>query len=689
MHHRQRSDQAGQLTGAQQVRARGRAPACLELCLEKCFHKEQAAGRDQLEDPRHVGPVKIIEYQNRIKNPELRPFGLEIQLPPIDGQAPDRRTPSRRTQLERIAVHPDDLRAQRRGGQAVPALSTGEIEHPGTWAYPMSMPDKPGTWPHSRRSLERASLEQLAAHPADLLVIGGGINGAGIARDAAMRGLRTILVEQNDLGSGTSSRSSRLIHGGLRYLEQGEFGLVMEANRERRILRRIAPHLVWPLPFVFPVHRGDRISRWQLAAGMILYDVLALFRNVRPHRLLGKRGMLEAEPMLRDRGLLGGARYFDAQCDDARLVVATARSAIHHGALVANYMTVRGLERTAGRVVGAQLEDRLTGERGVIRASVVVNATGPWADQVRRLEDAGATPLLQPTKGVHVVVDRSRLDHREAIAFTSPIDGRVVFVLPWGNLSYIGTTDTDTTEPPDQLSVSADDIVYLLRSVNARFPSARLSVEDVRASWAGLRPLLADRARSTSNRSREHALVQGSGGMLSVVGGKLTTYRAMAAEVVDLAMRELRHRDGRQRHAEARTDEDPLPGGEAADLSQFRDRGLELGITPPSVDHLLRHYGTEAAGIFNLGGADRRLFRRLLEPHPAIEAEVIHAVRRELAQTVEDVLVRRFHIYYEHPDQGASVAHRVAELMGEELGWDSARIAEEAERYRDFVRSSA
>jgi glycerol-3-phosphate dehydrogenase len=572
----------------------------------------------------------------------------------------------------------------------MPSLSAGKIQHPYPGTESMSVPEKPGAWPHSRRSLERSTVEQLATHPADLLVIGGGINGAGIARDAAMRGLRTILVEQNDLGSGTSSRSSRLIHGGLRYLEQGEFGMVLEANRERRILQRIAPHLVWPLPFVFPVHRGDRISRWQLAAGMLLYDVLALFRNVRAHRLLGKRAMLEAEPMLRDRGLLGGARYYDAQCDDARLVIATARSAIHHGALVANYMAVRSLERTAGRVVGAQLEDRLTGERGVVRASVVVNATGPWADKVRRLEDAGATPLLQPTKGVHVVVDRARLDHREAVAFTSPIDGRVMFVLPWGNLSYIGTTDTDTSEPPDDLRITADDIVYLLRSTNARFPSARLSVEDVRAAWAGLRPLLADRdGQSASNRSREHALVHGSGGMLTVVGGKLTTYRSMAAEVVNQAMRELRHREGRRRHRDARTEEDPLPGGETTDFSQFRDRGLELGITPESVTHLLRHYGTESAGIFNLGGADRRLFRRLLEPHPAIEAEVIHAVRRELAQTVEDVLVRRFHLYYEHPDQGASVAGRVAELMGEELGWDTARIEEEAERYLAFVERGA
>jgi glycerol-3-phosphate dehydrogenase len=554
----------------------------------------------------------------------------------------------------------------------------------------MSVPDKPAAGPvHGKRSLERATLQQLSAQSADLLIIGGGINGAGIARDAAMRGLRTVLVEQNDLASGTSSRSSRLIHGGLRYLEHGEFGLVLEANRERRTLLRIAPHLVWPLEFIFPIHRGDRISRWRLAAGMMLYDMLALFRNVRVHRILGKRAMLEAEPMLRDRGLLGGARYYDAQCDDARLVIATARSAIHHGALVANYMAVRALERTAGRVVGVQLEDRLTGEQGVVRASVVVNATGPWADRLRRMEDSGATLLLQPTKGVHIVVDRSRLDNRQAVAFTSPIDGRVMFVLPWGELTYIGTTDTDTVEPPDDLRITADDVVYLLRSANSRFPSARLGLEDVRAGWVGLRPLIVDRdRRSASNRPREHVIIQGSGGMLTVVGGKLTTYRSMSAEVVDHAMRELRHRDGRPRQGEARTDEEPLPGGEAADLSQFQERGLELGIPASTVSHLLRHYGTEAAGIFNLGGADRRLLRRIMPPHPAIEAEVVHAVRRELAQTVEDVLVRRFHLYYEHPDHGALAAQRVAELMGEELGWDEERIAAEAQRYRDFVSAS-
>jgi glycerol-3-phosphate dehydrogenase len=461
--------------------------------------------------------------------------------------------------------------------------------------------------------------------------------------------------------------------------------MVLEANRERRVLRRIAPHLVWPVPFVFPIHRGDRIPLWRLATGMWLYDVLALFRNVRTHRLLGKRKVLEFEPMLRERGLIGGARYYDAQCDDARLVLATVRAAIGHGALAMNYAAVTALERTGGRVVGALVEDRLSGARAVVRAGVVVNATGPWVDRLRALEDPAAPPLLQPTKGVHVAVDRERLGNREAVTFTSPIDGRVMFVLPWGDLSYIGTTDTETTDPPDEVRATEEDVVYLLRSANSRFPTARLNLEDVRATWAGLRPLLADQGRGASERSREHAIVVGTAGMVTVAGGKLTTYRAMAAEVVDRAVRELRHRDGRPRDGVAPTDIEPLPGGEAADLGGFRERGLELGLVPASVEHLLRHYGTEVAAIYNLGLGDRRLFRRLAPPHPAVEAEVVHVARRELAQTVEDVLVRRIHLYYECADHGAAAARRVAALMGQVLGWDAARVNAEAERYRAFA----
>ena len=519
------------------------------------------------------------------------------------------------------------------------------------------------------------------AEPADLLVIGGGITGAAIARDAAMRGWRTVLVDAGDLASGTSSRSSRLVHGGLRYLEQGRLGLVFEALRERRTLLRIAPHLVRPLDFVFPVHDGDRMPLWKLAAGVALYNLLAQFRNVGRHRILGKRGALTLEPMLRERGLHGAVRYVDAQCDDARLVIATARSAVEHGARVASHLRVRGLTRQDGRLSGAEVEDALTGARGTIAARVVVNATGPWVDQLRRLEDHTAKPLLRPTKGAHVMVARERIGHNDAIAFLSPIDGRVMFVLPWGDLSYIGTTDTDDGDPPDHVRASGDDLVYLLRSVNARFPGAHLTEDDVRVTWAGLRPLLAGReGAEASSVSREHAIVIGAAGMITVAGGKLTTCRSMAAEAVDRASARLG-----QRRPRPPTDTEPLPGGETGELDPFRRRGIELGLPASVVDHLVALYGTETAGIYNLGTADRSRFELLHPAHCAIEAEVLHAVRRELAQTVEDVLVRRIHLYYETRDRGVRAAGRVAELLGEEFGWGPERVAEEARRYRDFV----
>lgn len=524
---------------------------------------------------------------------------------------------------------------------------------------------------------QRAELADLTAQPADLLVIGGGITGAGIARDAAMRGLRTILVEQNDLGWGTSSHSSRLIHGGLRYLEQGAFRLVFEASRERRILLSIAPHLVRPLAFIFPIHRKGRPFFWRLAAGMWLYDLLGVFRNVRWHRMLGKRGVLRSEPMLRAMDLVGGARYYDAQCDDARLVLATARSAITHGALVSNYMRVEQLEVVDGRVRGARVTDQLTGEHGTIRATTVVNATGPWCDRIRRLEFPHAVPLLRPTKGAHVIVPRARIGHTNALTITSPLDERVMFILPWGELSIIGTTDTDSTVLPESLTVGSEDVLYLLRSANAYFPNARLTEDDVVGRFAGLRPLLAgEDGKSTSKVSREHKILQGPNGMWTIAGGKLTTYRSMAAEMVDAVVRELKKSFGRPDYRKAATDREPLPGGEAGDLSEFRRAGLELGLSPLAVDHVVSHYGTEAAAIFNLGQEDRSLLEPIHPEHVAIRAEVVHSTRRELARTIEDMLVRRIHLFYETKDKGAAAVPGVVELMGSELGWS----AEETQR---------
>jgi glycerol-3-phosphate dehydrogenase len=535
----------------------------------------------------------------------------------------------------------------------------------------------------------RASVEQLTAQPVDLLVIGGGITGAGIARDAAMRGLRTVLVEQHDLASGTSSRSSRLVHGGLRYLEQGDIRLVFEALRERHTLLHIAPHLVRPLPFTFPVHTGDRVPLWKLWAGIWLYDLLANVRNVRWHRLLGKRTLLQAEPMVRERGLTGGVRYFDAQCDDARLTLATARSAIRHGALVANYMSVLDLERADGKVRGARVRDAITGREGTVHASIVVNATGPWSDAIRRMEDAAAPPLLRLTKGSHVLVRRDRLGNSDAITLTSAIDGRVMFVLPWGDFTYIGTTDTDTDQSPDDVFATPEDVVYLLRSANAAFPNARLSEADVLATWAGLRPLIAPGAQvKESQVSREHLIAVGSGGMVTIAGGKLTTYRSMAAQLVDQVTRLLHQLDGRARAPHPPTDTEPLPGGEVLDLEPLGQPGLELGLPVATIDHLLRLYGTECAAIFNLIREQRELATPLAPDHPAVEAEVLHVVRRELALTVEDVLVRRLHLFYESGEHGSPAARRVAELMGGELGWTGEQVVDETERYVNAVKAA-
>jgi glycerol-3-phosphate dehydrogenase len=530
----------------------------------------------------------------------------------------------------------------------------------------------------------RADLDAATTQAVDLLVIGGGVTGAGIARDAAMRGYSTVLVDAGDFGRGASSRSSRLIHGGLRYLEHGWLRLVFESSRERAILLRIAPHLVRPAPFLFPVHAASRVGRWTLGAGLWLYDALSLFRNVHAHRSLGRTGVRRLEPALRDQDLKGGAVYWDAQCDDARLTLATARSAHRHGARVANYVAVTGLEKASGRVRGAVVEDRVTGERCALHAHVVVNATGPWTDAVRRLDEPSAAPLLRPTKGSHVVVPRQRIGHTEALTLTSPLDGRVMFVLPWGDLSIIGTTDTDITEVLDEPLADAADITYLLRSANAYFPNARLNSDDVVAAWAGYRPLLdVPGTTSTAAVPREHRIVEGASGLITIAGGKLTTYRSMAAEVVDLVARRLRAVDGRSLVRHAATGTEPLPGGEVADLGllarDLKDEGFDDGLARA----LVGRYGSEAAAVANLVRREPTLGERIVPGLPVIAADVVHQARREMAMTVADVMIRRTHLYHTHTGQATDAASTVARLLGRELGWSEATADEQAQAYRD------
>lgn len=531
------------------------------------------------------------------------------------------------------------------------------------------------------RARQLAALER---DPVDLLVIGAGITGAGIARDAAMRGIRVAVIDKGDFGSGTSGRSSRLVHGGLRYLELGDWHLVLEASRERRILLTIAPHLVRPRSFLFPVYAGGRVPLWKLAAGLWLYDLMALFRNVRAHRMLSKRALLRAEPGLRAQGLKGGARYYDAQCDDTRLTLANVRSAHQHGAQVANYVEVRRLLLADGRIAGVQAVDRITGRQLTIRALAVVNATGPWSDALRA--EIGEPPLLRRTKGAHVIVRRDRVVNHEAVTITSPLDGRVMFILPWGELSYIGTTDTDTDEGPDEVRATGDDVVYLLRSANAYYPGARLTAEDAMATWAGLRPLLKPEAtRDPSAVSREHRVVEGAQGLVSIVGGKLTTYRVMARQVVDIIAWRLHRLDGRPLARRPPTHREPLPGGEARDLDVVVREVEREGLTRLVAEHLVGTYGTEAIAVARLARSSDDLRQPMVPGHPALRAELVHAIRREMAMTLCDLLIRRTHVFYETPGHAVAEAPALLDLAAAELGWAAPRKAQELAAYLQEV----
>ena len=548
----------------------------------------------------------------------------------------------------------------------------------------------PGETPFSFQT-RAAALDSLAVEPVDLLIIGGGITGAGIARDAALRGLRVALVDKSDIAGGTSSRSSRLIHGGIRYLEHGDLRLVFEASHERRVLLRIAPHLVRPLPFLFPAYRGARVPPWKLRAGLWLYDLLAAFRNVHTHRWLSAKKVRAAEPGLRDKDLTGAGLYYDAQTDDARLALATLRSAAAAGALVASYTEVVSLAKPDGRIAGASLRDLVTGRHIDVRARVVVNATGPWVDVVRRLDEPGAAPLLRLSKGAHVAVPRARLGNSYAVTLTSPIDGRVMFVLPWGDLSYIGTTETEETVSPERVRATGNDAVYLLRSANAFFPRARLAPHDVVSTWAGLRPLLAPDTSHEAGAgavSREHRVVESPSGLITIAGGKLTTYRVMGRDVVDRVAARLRKLDGRRAGAAPPTDRLPLPGGETADIDVLVSAALARGVSEPTAKHLVASYGTECAAVLNLVDKKRGLGKPILEGRPEIQAEVVHAVQREMALRLADVLIRRTHLFYQARGQAVTATTVAADLMAPLLGWDAARRAEEIESYLKEVEAS-
>ena len=519
------------------------------------------------------------------------------------------------------------------------------------------------------------SLANLGSRRFDVLVVGGGITGVGVARDAALRGMNVALVERDDFASGTSSRSSRLVHGGLRYLEHGHLHLVFESSLERRRLLELAPHLVRPLEFIWPVYEGARVPRWKLGAGLFLYDLLALFRNVAPHRRLDPDEVLAREPRLRAEDLTGGASYFDAATDDARLTLATALGAHEAGATVANHAGVRRLLVTRGRTGGAIVADSIGGSEVSVRARIVVNAAGQWSDEIRRLDEPTARATLRGTKGVHVTVPRDRIGNHNALTLLSPVDGRVMFLLPGDTHAVIGTTDTETDASPDDVRASRDDVDYLLRTANHFFPAASLTAEDVVCAWAGIRPLVAGRfGTDAAAASREHEITVSERGVVSVSGGKLTTYRAMSAEVVDVVEREL----GRVA-TPSETARVPLPGGDFDSFEQEVERALRTlggsvtsGMTGVAehAEQLVRAYGSRWKAVWAPVRDDPSLAEPLVAGLPYMRAEVAYAVSDEMAVTLADALVRRTHVAFESRDHGRGAAPIAADIAGERLGWD-------------------
>jgi glycerol-3-phosphate dehydrogenase len=532
------------------------------------------------------------------------------------------------------------------------------------------------------------ALDRLAAESFDLLVIGGGITGAGVALDAASRGMRVALLERSDYASGTSSRSTKLVHGGVRYLAQRDITLVREALAERQILLTLAPHLVQPQPFVLPIYRGQRVpgfmapavaTRALTAAGLAAYDLLAGRRRLQGRRSLSSLGARGLVPSLRAEGLRGAFLYYDARTDDVRLVLAALGAAAAHGAAVANYVEVTGFEYQGGRIAGVQACDRL-GQRALqVRTARVVSATGAWSQQVSAL-DGRPGRSLRLSKGVHLVIDRESLPLGPiAVVLPTTADGRLAFAVPWGNHVLIGTTDTPYEGDPAAVNPDPDDVDALLGDAN-RFLDLNLGRADIISAFAGLRPLIASDATSTATTSREHAVSVAPSGLVSVSGGKLTTYRRMARDAVDAALRAEPGPWG-----ESCTERVPLQG--STDLARRRrevqQTAAKLDLSVPIVTHLLNTYGADARDITAIIAAEADLGRPIVAGLPYVRAEVPYAARHEGAQSLDDILRRRTRLALETRDAGAAAAADVADLLAAELGWDDARRSRELATYRE------
>lgn len=519
----------------------------------------------------------------------------------------------------------------------------------------------------------------------DVIIIGAGINGAGIARDAAMRGLKVLLLDKGDIGGGTSSWSTRLIHGGLRYLEHGEFRLVRESLRERETLLRIAPHLVRQLPIMIPVYENARRGLWTIRAGMIAYEALSFDKTLPRHRMLSRAIALLLARGLNPEGLKGAAGYFDAQVEFAeRLVLENALSAAEHGAIIRTYARVTNFLCEEGTVRGVTFTDQLNGEHHSARASIIVNAAGPWVDQVLGQSGANSPRLIGGTKGSHLVIAWFRGASTKALYTEAETDHRPFFIIPWNGQYLIGTTDVRYTGDLDQVQIEPEEIDYLLRETNRLFPAANLTRSDILYTYSGVRPLpFTDdkNERSITRRHfiREHPQWQN---VLSIVGGKLTTYRSLAEQAVNLILKKL----GRG-SSECTTAKVPLPGGARPDLKTFEREFKRSGaFSPRTSERLLRIYGSRAAEVRQLASQDPALAENFNQKADAVAAEIVFSFTHEMSTTLTDCLLRRTMLGL-NASRGVGDDLVAAQIARKHLGWSDSRAQEEVLNYRQQVQS--
>jgi glycerol-3-phosphate dehydrogenase len=526
-----------------------------------------------------------------------------------------------------------------------------------------------------------SAITQLGSEQFDILVIGGGVNGVGAALDAAARGLKVALIEAQDIAAGTSSRSSKLIHGGLRYLEQYDFKLVREALHERELMvSTLCPHLVKPVGFLFPLTEKLK-ERTYVGAGLALYDALRGFQRAMPwHKHLSQKQINEIAPSLRHDLVTGAIKYFDAQVDDARHTMSVARTAVRHGAIIATQVSADSLIREGKRVVGVNALDLATGKKIAIKASATIMCAGVWSDQLHERFDLTPGYNVTMSKGAHIVVPGSAIKSDAGIIVKTPVS--VLFLIPWGDKWIVGTTDTPYEGDRAEPCATKEDVQYILDQAN-RVLEPKLRAEDIIGVYAGLRPLVANNKSATTTKlSREHTVDRPAAGFVSIAGGKYTTYRVMAKDVVDRAVIELRRLT-----QESVTEKLPLVGADGYfALEQQKERiAQESGLDVATVTHLLNRHGSLISEILDVLKAQPKLAGKLDTDLPYIKAEIVYAASHEGARSVDDVISRRTRLSFEAVNHGAHLADEIATLIAPVLGWTAKERKESVAQYTELV----